>query len=293
MSGDLDMTDRLHRFCQYYLSTDKCMKILFVYSLYDSQSMTKPLRSWSTIQFGISYISSVLKENGYQTKLLVLGSNNCTASEQLLTSFIKQYNPDVVCFTAIFSEYNFIETMAGFVKTHWSDKFIVIGGVHATLNPDKVIKGPFDALCVGEGERPTLKLCQQLENNQVPHGIANLWLKTHNGQIEKNETQPFLQDLDVLPFPDREMWIPWMKERLDDELDVLLGRGCPYQCTYCCNHALQKVADGKYVRMRPAENIIKELTLIRKKYPNLERIYFEVESIALNKTWLFEFCKQL
>jgi len=45
--------------------------------------------------------------------------------------------------------------------------------------------------------------------------------------------------------------------------------------------------------MRPPENIIKELILIYKKYPNMERVYFEVESIALNKTWLFEFCTQL
>jgi len=269
------------------------MRILFVYSLYDSQSITKPLRSWSTIQFGISYISSVLKENGHQTKLLVLSSNKPLASKKKTNSFINEFGPDIVCFTAIFSEYDFIEKMAGFIKKQWPDKFLLIGGVHATLNPDKVIKGSFDALCIGEGEYPTLELCRQLSNNQTPHAIVNLWIKSHSGRIEKNDTNNFLQDLDSLPFPDRDMWKPWMKERLDDELDILLGRGCPYRCTYCCNHALQKVANGKYVRMRSPENILEELTFIHKKYPNMKRVYCEVESIVLNRSWLFDFCKQL
>jgi len=44
-----------------------------------------------------------------------------------------------------------------------------------------------------------------------------------NGNIEKNKARDFLQDLDLLPFPDREMWKPCMKPQLDNELAVLLG----------------------------------------------------------------------
>lgn len=268
------------------------MKILFIYSLDDVQSTSKPLRSWATIQFGISYISSVLKEHGHQTKLLVLGRNNWKDSTELLKSSMEEFDPALVCFTATFSQYPFIKKIAAFTKEMWADKFLIIGGVHTSLNPDEVINDPFDALCIGEGEFPTLELCNQLEEKEAPHGIANLWIKSHDGKIERNETRDFLQDLDMLPFPDREIWEPWMKPQLDAEFAVLLGRGCPYDCTYCSNHALRNVAHGRYTRFRSHENIIKEIAFLHDNY-SPRRIYLEIETIAVNKTWPMELCSQL
>jgi len=268
------------------------MKILFVYSLDDIQSTSKPLRSWATIQFGISYISSVLKAHGHHTALLVLGSNKLEESRGLLQAFIRDSNPDLICFTAVFSQYHFVEKTAKFIKDRWADKYLLIGGVHATSNPEEVINGPFDALCIGEGEYPTLELCSQLQAKKTPRGIANLWVKDRDGNIEKNKTRDFIQDLDALPFPDRDMWRPWMKEQADSEFAVLLGRGCPYNCTYCSNHVLRKIAGGQYTRFRSPENILKEINFLYKNYP-VRKIYLEVETITANKTWAMELCDKL
>lgn len=254
------------------------MKIMFIYSLDDIQSTLKPLWSWSTIQFGISYIASVLKAHGHQTRLVVLGNNKFKDGTKLLKAQIDEFVPDIICFTAVSSQYSFIEKIAKYIRRQWPDTFLIIGGVHATLNPDVVIKGPFDVLCIGEGEYPTLELCGQLEEKQFPHGIANLWIKLPSGSIEKNDPRDFIQNLDMLPFPDREMWKPWINGQNEAELAILLGRGCPYDCTYCSNHALRKTARGKYVRMRSPENIMEELSFLHNNYQNL-RIYFEVESL--------------
>ena len=270
------------------------MKIMFIYSLEDTQSISRPLQSWSAIQFGISYISSVLKADGHQTQLVVLGSNNHWRDNiKILNTFMGEFSPHLICVTAVASQYLFVKKIAGVIKSQWPDKYLVIGGVHATLNPSEVISDSFDAICIGEGEYPIFELCRQIEANTIPHGIANLWIKSPDGRIERNSPRPFLQDIDSLPFPDRTIWTSWMKEKLGAELAVLLGRGCPYGCTYCCNHALKKVAPGKYVRFRSPENIIKEVAFLHKTYPTQSRIYFEVESIALNKAWLIKFCKQL
>lgn len=269
------------------------MKIMFIYTLDDVQSTLKPIQWWTTIQFGISYISSVLKAHGHQTTLLVLGNNKqWKDSIQLLKSSIEEFDPNLICFTAIFSQYSFTEKIARFTKHKWADKFLLIGGVHTSLNPNEVINGPFDALCIGEGEYPTLELCSQLEGKESLRGIANLWIKSHDGKLERNEPRDFVQDLDILPFPDREMWKPWMKDQRAVEFSLLLGRGCPYNCTYCSNHVLRKVAGGKYTRFRSPDNILKEVVFLYNNFP-LRRIYFEVETIALNKTWALELCKQL
>jgi len=269
------------------------MRVLFIYSLDDVQSSRTPMRSWESIQLGISYISSLLKANNHQTQLLVLGSNNWKESTKLLKTAVDKFDPSLICLTTIQSQYLFIKEIASLIKDQWSDKYVIVGGAYPTLSPEDVISGSFDALCIGEGEYPTLELCNQLESGVKPHDIANLWIKSSDGrEIEKNNTREFLSDLDILPFPDRDMWKPWIKEQLNDRFSVLLGRGCPYECAYCSNHAFKKVAHGKYVRMRSVQSIIQEISMLNKIYPH-PRMYFEVESIAINKKWMLELCSEL
>lgn len=268
------------------------MKILFVYSLDDIRPVSKPLRTWSSMQYGISYISSLLKKNGHQTRLLVLGSNYYNDGKKQLKAYMEEFDPGLICFTAVFSQYKFIEEMAQYVKKQWPGSYLIIGGVHATLQPNEVITGPFNAVCIGEGEYPVLELCQQLESRQIPKGIPNLWFNTIDGSIEKNLPREFIQDLDLLPFPDHAMWEPWIHERHDDEMVILGGRGCPYDCTYCSNHALRTVAKGNYVRMRSPENILGEVEYLYRKYPH-RMFFFEIETLDCYKSWTIELCCKL
>jgi len=236
----------------------------------------------------------MLKTQGHNTLLIVLGSNKIARSQQLVNSTMKKSEPDIVCFTAVASQYQFIKNMAAYIKNKWPHKLLIIGGTHATLNPDEVIKGDFNALCIGEGEYPLTELCNQLEHNGIIQSIPNIWIKRNGGTIEKNPTRPFLQNLDILPFPEREIWKPWMsKEAYKTQWSVLLGRGCVYNCSYCSNHALRKIAAGNYVRMRSPNNIIQEISSLHETFPESKKIFFEVEAICLDKEWTFGFCKQL
>ena len=77
------------------------MNILFIYSLQDTQSLTKPLQSPGQMQFGISYISSFLKMHGHHTKLLVLSRMFSKKKENLINKYIKELNPKLICFTTV------------------------------------------------------------------------------------------------------------------------------------------------------------------------------------------------
>jgi len=178
------------------------MNILFVYSLQEIESIRKPLRSQEQIQFGISYISALLKQYDHQTKLVVLSrTSGDKNNRKILHKHIDEFKPGLICFTVVFSEYGFIAGIANYLKKMYKNIYYAIGGVHASLNPEDILNDDFDAICIGEGEYPTLELAASLEKGIEPSGIKNLWIK-HDGQIERNPTRPFIQDLDVLPFLD-------------------------------------------------------------------------------------------
>jgi radical SAM superfamily enzyme YgiQ (UPF0313 family) len=163
--------------------------------------------------------------------------------------------------------------------------------VHVTINPQLLTESQFDVFCVGEGEKPFLEMVTRIENNESIDTIKNLWIKKDD-KIVRNPTREYICNLDILPFPDRMMWQKWIKNK-NSPHTIIIGRGCPFQCTYCCNHALNKVATGQYVRFRSPENIILEIKSILSDFPDTERIYFEAEAINVNIQYLSELCEKL
>jgi radical SAM superfamily enzyme YgiQ (UPF0313 family) len=271
------------------------MKILFICSIESGLSVEKPLGSPLFIQFGISYLSSFLKQHNHDTKLLVLSRSFGNKNYDIVRKKIENFKPNIIGFYSVASQYEFISNISKFMKLNYPEIFLIIGGPHATLNPDIIIKDSFDAICIGEGERPMLELTNMLEKNEFPSDIRNLWIKK-DGKIEKNQMAPFYEKLDLLPFPDRKMWeeyIDYIQNFLENNISLLLGRGCPYSCTYCCNHALRRITDGNYVRYRSPQNIIEEIKLIHEKYPLENSIYLEVESFNVNKEWAIEVCNEI
>jgi radical SAM superfamily enzyme YgiQ (UPF0313 family) len=263
------------------------VEVLFVHSEEDVYSEDKPIEGYERMQFGISYISSVLKEAGHNTRLVVPTRSTVGVVEE----HIREFKPGLVCFTSVYTEFSFMSRIASSVKKSHPDLFLLVGGPHASLNPEECLQADFDAVCVGEGEYPTLELVEQLEKRARPSGIPNLLIK-RGGEIERNEPRPFIEDLDSLPFPDREMWLPWMPNPLSRR-SVLAGRGCPFRCTYCCNHALRRIADGRYVRLRSPQNIAQEILSIKSVLYLMEEIYLEVETLGVDLEWAKELCSEL
>ncbi|MDD5748755.1 MAG: radical SAM protein [Actinomycetota bacterium] len=263
------------------------MRVLFVHYEEDYVSREKPLLAHERVPFGISYISSVLKKAGHETEVVMPTVENVEVVEER----VRDYNPGLVCFTSVYSTFKFLSQIAQRIKRRYPDVFLALGGTHPSLDPEECLKSPFDIVCVGEGEYPTLELVEQIERGGFPGGIANLYIKNKN-HIERNSPRPFISNLDSLPFPDREVWLPLLAAPLSRP-SILAGRGCPFSCAYCCNHALRKVSDGKYVRLRSPENIVAEIMWFKSILPLLEDIYIEVETLGANAKWAFELCDAL
>ena len=263
------------------------MRIAFVFPINNAHSKNKPLRIQTEINLGISYMSSVVKLNGHLTRLFVLTQNN----QDQIKTMLDKYDPQLICFTAVSTTYYLIKNFASTYKEMNPQVFLMAGGCHVSLNPEETIADSFDAICIGEGEYPVLELAYQLEQGSNPSKIQNLWIK--NGvDIMKNSTRPFIENLDELPFPDRQMWKEWVRYP-EKKPPILLSRGYPFKCTYCCNHRLALLAGGRYHRFRSPQNILDEIKEYLTEYPETKELYFETETISTSLKYLLQLCSLL
>ncbi|MDD3811453.1 MAG: radical SAM protein [Bacteroidales bacterium] len=269
------------------------MKILFIYSETLKRNIypvttKKPLYANDEIPFGISYLSSALKQHGHLTDVLLITLHT---PKKHIDRVIQSYNPDVICMSTVFREYQTIIQTAAYIKKKYPAIILVAGGPHVSLNPELCIQNSFDIICQSEGEQAITELINSLENGEDLVDIQNLWIKKED-RVIKNKSRCFNQKLDSLPFPDRKMWQEYIVDN-KTPISLLVGRGCPFNCTYCCNHALREVASGQYVRFRSPKNIIEEIKQILHEFPENDTIYFEVEAINVNMDYVEDLCKTL
>ena len=264
------------------------MNITCVYTVETYNSIEKPLGLAAEIPFGIAMIATVLENAGNEVELLVITPD--TPLDEYIKNNINEKKPPLFCFTAVSTQYWQVKKIAKYVREIDPSIFLLLGGHHSSLNSDEVINDNiFDAICVGEGDKAILSLVDSLSEDQnikspllLKNNIPNLWIKDHitNGVL-KNPTGSFQEDLDG-PYINRTVWDRWI-ERPNEYPSILLGRGCPYKCTYCSNHAMAKLSGGLYVRFRSPKHIIGELDYIRNSYPKVDRVILEVETFGANR----------
>lgn len=158
------------------------------------------------------------------------------------------------------------------------------------MDPENTIsEKSIDAICVGEVEHALLELVTKMENGEDITKIENIWIKK-SGNISKNPVRPLIQDLDSLPYPDRDL----INRRYisNSTANFITSRGCPYHCSYCINEYLQELYRGKgrFLRYRGIDNVIDEIKLVVKKY-GIRDILFSDETFTSNKKRVIEFCK--
>lgn len=266
------------------------MRVIFIYP--------------ETEYLGIEYLSAVLKEHGHITDLVL---DPCLFNESVLyiptlskifsykKSVIKQIvksKPDLVAFSVISDRYGWACELASQIKSRISVP-VVFGGIHPTSVPEIVIKNNFvDFAIVGEGEYALLDLVHALEKKDKDYPIPNVWYKK-NGQIIKNDLRPLIQNLDEIPFPDKELFYREPPFKYSPSYSIITARGCPCTCSYCNNDFLKLLYKnkGRYLRRRSVGNVIEELKIAKYKYKK-SNIVFDDELFTYDLKWLKDFSIQ-
>ena len=241
------------------------------------------------LNFGIAYLSAMLKSAGHTTGLVDLTFG---LKEDGIISQTKNFDPDIICISSKSTEYPTALQVSKALKKDIAAP-VFCGGIHPTVAPDEVISsGCFDGICIGEGEHALLELVTKMERGENYYDTPNFWFKDGNNVI-KNDVMSLIAELDSLPHPDREIFYyeKYLTAR-DGQADFIFSRGCPFNCTYCINHYLQKLYRGKgvYTRFHCIAYVIDEIKSVMENY-EITTLKFEDDTFNIDYKRLKEFCE--
>ncbi len=246
------------------------MRVLFVIKQIDYEPL------------GLLYLSSTLRQAGHQVRLAV-------AAEEDPVAVAREWQPGVVGYSVYTGSQTFYRDLNLRIKAMVPGVVSVFGGPHPTYFPEFIHEPGVDAVCLGEGEEALLDLVNAVEAGRPLSGIENWWLK-RDGEVERNPLRPLEPDLDRLPFPDRELiysYDPFTRQ--SGIKHFITSRGCPYNCTYCFNHALAALYRGKGRRLRQmsVDRVIEEVKGVQERYP-LQFVVFLDDLFIVSTEWLRE-----
>jgi anaerobic magnesium-protoporphyrin IX monomethyl ester cyclase len=233
---------------------------------------------------GLGYIAAYVKAHGVSVQLV-----DCTfAGEKEALERIRRSRPRIIGVQVMFS---MKEKALEFARLLRRDcELLVAGGPLPTSDPEEFLSC-FDVVVVGEGEQTMLELVQAVQEGIGLANVPGIAFK-EKGEVIFTAPRPFMEDLDSVPFPSREMFDNdaykryYMKSFGYSTTSVMTSRGCPFQCDFCSRPVF-----GNRFRSRTAANVADEVEAVRGL--GYERVWFADDCFTLNRKRLLSICNEL
>jgi radical SAM superfamily enzyme YgiQ (UPF0313 family) len=167
---------------------------------------------------------------------------------------------------------------------------VVIGGVHASLNPQEALEHA-DFVVRNEGEETLPELIDEMDR-PTPDYSEILGLSYHHeGKPMHNEARPFIEDLDTVPFANFRLIDGW-ERLLMNPLNFFVyffqvSRGCDFPCNFCSVTR----AFGQRFRARSIDNVIEELKT--RPRPSQKSLFFLDDSLACDPDYFKSLLERL
>ncbi len=237
--------------------------------------------------FGLASIVSMTKVSGYNPRVVYVDKKS---EYQSVLSEIATFKPQVVGFSSVSSQFYFVNEIASLIKEDAPHVLTVCGGVHPTINPACILESKnLDGVFVGEADQAFIEFLEKVKN-KGSYKSADNFAYAENGKLIVNKLKPLITNLDILPFPDKEL-SPYKEfvER-NNYTPFFFTRGCPYLCSYCSNHAIAEAYNLQRndPRYRSPALCVSEIEETIKKFPT-KRVFIGDDTFGLNRKWRKEF----
>lgn len=268
-----------------------------------SRSQRSPAVTKSgTLYFPIwlAFATGVLEQAGHDVTLTDAPARGLTDKDILKMG--KSMQPGLIIMdTSTPSIRNDIH-IAGALKEALPNALIVFVGTHVSALPEETLLASeaVDAVARREYDYTVRELAGVLEKDpnrgtEVFAGIDGLsWRK--DGAVIHNPDRPFIENLDELPWVSR---VYAKHLHISDYFNpnapypmvtLITSRGCPFLCRFC---VYPQTMTGRNYRLRSIEDVIEEISFVQKTFPKVKSIFFEDDTLTVNKKRLLAFSEAL
>lgn len=263
----------------------KNLKVIFVNSIdFDSNVDDLPL--------GLMILDKICRENSYDSEIVDFGTllkkglfdKNCDLDSLIdqMADHLLLKEADVIAFYSLCDTFH-ISVLLSKRISEKSDTIIIFGGPQATLAHEDILKSFrwINYIGLNEGENTIVSILKGIEENnqEIMKGVAFLDRKGEICSRFENMIQE--EDLMAIDYSAADM------ENVSS-VPIDIGRGCPFQCTYCSTKTFWK----QQFRLKPVNKIVKEISTLKKKYK--KRTFSLVHDLfTVSKKRVMEFCDAL
>ncbi len=246
-------------------------------------------------KFGIMSLVPHLQQDGWRVGWVL------TRNRARLQRYVREFKPDYLAFSVTTGYHEKALEMARLVKARWPETKTVFGGPHVTYFPELALAEEVDYAFRGECDRELPAALRMLAAGAAPETVPNLVFEgggsfgvaqddrlLPHSPISFGPLSPLTEDLDLLPFPDRELlYARYRFFRASPYRQFMVSRGCPHDCAFCFNHKLKDTYRGKgrFVRLRSPESIIDEALAVKNRW-GMKLASFEDDLLTFNRPWL-------
>lgn len=236
----------------------------------------------------IAYPSAYLADRGHESSILDL---QIPSQRERWHELLVESRPDLIGLTALSPSISQAGSIAVKAKELLPNTKIVVGGYHATIEPEFTLRKyhSFDYLVMGEGEETMAELCDRLNSNEVVDGLAGLaWREGE--RIKLGPKRERIKDLDSLPRPHKSYDLDYYIDKGNFThqygfgcASVITSRGCTFSCRFCG-------LPGKYVQPS-VRSVVEEIDELLRF--GAEGIFFRDSTFTIKRDWVLEFCKEV
>lgn len=241
---------------------------------------------------GLGYIASYLiKYGGHEVQIYEPEAQGLTIRS--IAKIIETSNPDIVGITCSTANFTRAIELSKLCRSNSKAK-VILGGVHVSAIPEFVMSENsdwIDCVVVSEGEVTMLELVEAYMRNSGLESIKGIVYKKQD-KIFRNESRPYIEDLDTIPFPARQLipqrlFFPNMHNaRYRNCSTILTSRGCPFNCSFCA----ARIVSGTQYRMHSAEYVLEEMQMLKKDY-KVKQLLITDDTFTINHPRLEKICK--